>query len=130
MIVLNNNTQFKNIFKFSWQVEIAFDSVKLNHIHSVEAKLLNIDWSTFDAELKEKWSPEEQQRIETTFRKIFGNPKKYDLKLHLETNALKRKSKQAKKQLNEQKKDSQKSMWFVSSSIDSFEAFEEFLTRR
>jgi len=64
------NIQLKNLFQFSWQVEIVYDSYQLDHISSIHVTLLEINWDSYDesAELTEK----QKNDLEKNFLRMFS----------------------------------------------------------
>jgi hypothetical protein len=68
---LDNDGILVKIFRFSWELEIQFDSMRMNRIEKITAKITGTDWNYNDEKLK----PQKQQFIEKKFLALFGNPK-------------------------------------------------------
>lgn len=102
----------KDLFKFSWELQITLDK-SLQHLNSIEAKLLSLDWSTMDPvfqTLKEN----EISKIEKKFRSMFGHPSIDNIKQRLNA------------QLDETMKNNKKARtsWFSSLNSESLETAE------
>ncbi|KAF0982486.1 hypothetical protein FDP41_011416 [Naegleria fowleri] len=67
------NTMLKNLFQFSWQVEIVYDSYKLDHIHSIHVTLLEIDWESYDESLE--LTSQQKGEVQQVFLKMFSKSK-------------------------------------------------------
>ncbi|KAG2394017.1 hypothetical protein C9374_003781 [Naegleria lovaniensis] len=67
------NTMLKNLFQFSWQVEIVYDSYQLDHIHSIHVTLLEIDWSSYDESLE--LTSQQKDEVQQVFLKMFSKSK-------------------------------------------------------
>lgn len=75
-----NNVRLENMFTFTWELELEFDSWVVNHLDQMHVRLLNIEWpqpsETQDATLNNvsvQLSQKEKTKIEKVFlSKIFG----------------------------------------------------------
>jgi hypothetical protein len=70
MLKQQNNILLLETFKFTWQVELIFDSLELNRLQSMKVQLISIDWSELNDKLG--FTEQDKNRIEQVFRKIFG----------------------------------------------------------
>ena len=63
-------TSFSNLFIFSWNVEIQFDSNLFNQLYSISGKLGDITWNDDELKLSEK----EKKKLEKSFSKLYSTP--------------------------------------------------------
>eukprot|EP01080_Neovahlkampfia_damariscottae_P003492 gene3492-6140_t len=63
-------TSFSNLFIFSWNVEIQFDSYSFNNLYSISGKLGEIDWNDDELKLSQK----EKKKLETSFSQLYSSP--------------------------------------------------------
>ncbi|KAL9655289.1 hypothetical protein ABK040_009062 [Willaertia magna] len=81
MLLPIGNTLLKNLFQFSWNVEIIFDNYQLDHISAIHVTLKDIHWDSYDNSLN--LTEEKKQEIEKVFLKTFSKHQEPKLPLRI-----------------------------------------------
>ena len=67
------NTMLKNLFQFSWQVEIIYDSYSLEQIGAMHVSLLEVDWASYDESLG--MNQKQKDEMQKLFIRMFSKSK-------------------------------------------------------
>jgi hypothetical protein len=59
-LLVVDNKRITQLYSFTWEVRIEFDSLKFNHINNIDANVLSIDWSSCDKTFSESLNDEKK----------------------------------------------------------------------
>eukprot|EP01080_Neovahlkampfia_damariscottae_P007848 gene7848-12321_t len=72
VVVMTEDSTLMTLFKFTWILEMEFDSTKMEEISFIKSSILNFDWNVNG---KDSIPSEIKKRHEKKFRYYFDNPK-------------------------------------------------------